>query len=60
MCDETVPYISEFARFKFYQQWWYSNVLVNDGGCLGLASLEKFKDKMNPIEKIPIYTLNLK
>lgn len=59
MCDETVPYISEFARLQFYQQWFYSDTLVNDGGCLGSPSLEKFKDKMNPVEKIPIYTLNI-
>lgn len=56
------PYVDEFARYCFYtdiviQQ---KNKLVNDGGCLGFKGLEKFKDKLNPVKKIKMYSWNNK
>lgn len=54
-------YANEFLRYLFYTDHLIinSNKLVNDGGCLGIPSLEKFKDKLNPISKKPRYSITL-
>lgn len=49
------PFISEFLRLQFYLNI-PNGVLVNDGGSLGNTNLEKFKDKLQPLEKNLIYT----
>jgi len=53
-----LPYLSEFARIKFYKfiALIRPGKLVNDGGVLGRQSLKSFKDKMNPVEIRKIYT----
>jgi hypothetical protein len=57
ICDRT-PFADEFARYCFYTDPYigYKNKLVNDGGTLGNEGLEKFKDKLNPVEKIKLYS----
>lgn len=47
--DPDEPFLNEFARLLFYQSM--PGVLVIDGGSLGNAGLERFKDKLNPIKK---------
>ncbi len=52
------PFADEYARFIFYTDpiIQNKNKLVNDGGCLGFEGLEKFKDKLNPVSKVKIYS----
>jgi len=47
------PYLNEYMRYCFYTDpaILATKKLVNDGGCLGKANLEKFKDKLNPLRK---------
>jgi hypothetical protein len=51
-------FLDEFMRYQFYTdpeiQWEWK--LVNDGGTLGNAGLERFKDKMNPKFKRTVYS----
>lgn len=55
------PFADEYARLCFYLDPYIQNKgkMVNDGGSLGLPGLEKFKDKLNPIEKNKIYSFNI-
>jgi hypothetical protein len=48
-----VPFLSEYMRLLFYtdEEIQNKNKLVNDGGSLDRPELERFKDKMNPINK---------
>lgn len=52
------PYLAEFMRYLFYtdNEILEAGKLVNDGGTLGSPGLERFKDKMNPISKVRIYS----
>jgi len=52
-------FLDEFMRYQFYKdEWlWLSGKKVNDGGSLGREGLERFKDKMNPLEKRKRYSL---
>jgi hypothetical protein len=46
-----IPFLSEFLRLLFFQQdATRMKRLVNDGGVLDEVGLERFKDKLNPIE----------
>lgn len=58
MVREGEPFLDEFVRWLFYTDADIVKVnkLVNDGGTLGCAGLERFKDKMNPTKKIKIYS----
>lgn len=49
----TEPFLSEFMRYTFYTSpdIILTGKLVNDGGSLDNPNLERFKDKLNPIEK---------
>ncbi|OQC75334.1 MAG: hypothetical protein BWX44_00065 [Spirochaetes bacterium ADurb.Bin001] len=47
------PFLDEFMRLLFYQN---VQAYVIDGGVLGRPGLERFKDKLNPIYKRPIYS----
>jgi len=53
------PFLEEFARYSFYTDpvILREKKLINDGGDLGNLGLEKFKKKMNPVSKFPIYSL---
>jgi hypothetical protein len=51
--DSFQPYLSEFLRLLFYQR---AIGIINDGGTLGNSNLERFKDKLNPFQKSPIYS----
>ncbi len=52
-------FLDEFMRFQFYQDPIIraSRKKVNDGGSLGNVGLERFKGKMNPLEKRKRYSL---
>lgn len=54
------PYVEEFTRLMFYfarnGESPECSKLVNDGGTLGSQGLKRFKDKMNPLEKRPVYS----
>jgi hypothetical protein len=52
-------FLSEFVRYLFYTDPFIrsKNKLINDGGSLGYDGLERFKDKMNPLQKRKIYSL---
>lgn len=52
------PYLDEFMRYLFYtdEEVLQMEKLVNDGGTLGNEGLERFKDKMNPLSKVRIYS----
>lgn len=53
------PFLNEYMRLLFYtdSEILKRGKLVNDGGHIGIPGLEKFKDKMNPVLKKPIYSL---
>lgn len=55
--DSGEKYLNEFLRYMFYTSDWVlqQHKLVNDGGCLGLEGLEKFKRKLCPVEIRKIY-----
>lgn len=55
-----LPYLSEYARWKFYTDNVSRWKRVNDGGSLGNPKLHAFKQKMNPSETFVIYTFNQK
>lgn len=48
------PFLDEFCRLLFYQS--VPGRLVIDGGSLGNPGLERFKDKLNPVKKRPVYS----
>jgi hypothetical protein len=52
------PYLDEYARLLFYTdlQIQVKNKLVNDGGVIGNAGLEAFKDKLNPLRKRKVFS----
>lgn len=52
------PFLDEFIRLLFYTDpdVISRNKIINDGGTLGHEGLERFKDKMNPFQKIKIYS----
>ncbi len=52
--DPEEPFLNEFCRLLFYQS--VPGRLVIDGGSLGNPGLERFKDKLNPIKKRPVYS----
>lgn len=58
IADIEEPFLDEFVRYLFYTdtQVVDANKWVNDGGSLDNLGLERFKDKMNPVEKIPLYS----
>lgn len=51
-------FISEYMRYCFYtdKEIQYKNKFVNDGGILDNPELARFKDKLNPILKLKIYS----
>jgi len=55
---EEDSFLDEFSRWSFYG--WVANsfpgVLVNDGGNLGKAGLEAFKDRLHPLRKRKVYS----
>lgn len=51
--DPEEPYLNEYTRYHFLTS---ASTFVNDGGCLGKESLEKFKDKLNPIIKRAVHS----
>lgn len=55
IADPEEPFLDEFLRLCFYRNL-VPGTLVIDGGSLGNPGLEKFKDKLNPIMKRPIYS----
>jgi hypothetical protein len=56
------PFLDEFSRWLFYtdKQIQGSGKMVNDGGTLGSAGLESFKDKLNPMKKREVYSWIIK
>lgn len=52
--DPGEPWLSEFLRLLFYQSQYAKE--VNDGGILDNPSLERFKDKLHPVEKNKIHS----
>jgi hypothetical protein len=52
------PYLDEFARYCFYTDPDIQKFgkLINDGGCLGNAGLERFKDKLHPVRKREVHS----
>lgn len=48
------PFLDEFLRSLFYNS--LNKKLVVDGGVLGNQGLERFKDKLNPMLKRPVYS----
>lgn len=56
--DPKESWLNEFMRLLFYQS--QPNKIVIDGGILGNPGLEKFKDKLNPIRKRPVYSRIIK
>lgn len=60
--DDGSPFIQEFLRYSFYTSPFVLGCgkLVNDGGCLGLPGLERFKRKLNPVEVRTIYSYRKK
>lgn len=55
-------FLDEFMRSLFYTDTKIQakGKLINDGGIVGNKGLERFKNKMNPINKRKIYSLILK
>jgi len=53
------PFIQEFLRHQFYTdpEIQTSGKLINDGGVMDSPGLEKFKDKLHPVEKRIIHSL---
>jgi hypothetical protein len=56
--DTEERFLDEFLRLLFYQS--FPGKLVIDGGVLDNPGLEKFKDKLNPIRKRPVYSRTTK
>lgn len=56
--DKEQPHLDEFARYLFYTDPIIQSTkkFVNDGGVLGNAGLEKFKDKLNPVSKREVHS----
>ncbi len=54
LADPEEPFLDEFLRLMFYQS--VPGKLVIDGGVLDNPGLERFKDKLNPLKKRPIYS----
>jgi hypothetical protein len=50
------PFLDEYCRWYFYNHLVPPQSMVNDGGVLDSAGLEKMKDKLNPAFKFPIYS----
>lgn len=57
ICRDT-PFLSEYMRLLFYQDIAkrHPGKLVNDGGVLDRPGLQEFKNKMNPVKKLTIFT----
>jgi len=55
IADPDEPFLDEFMRLLFYQRN-AAGKLVIDGGVLGRPGLERFKDKLNPVKKRPVYS----
>jgi hypothetical protein len=51
-------FVSEFLRYLFYtnRKILNSGKLVNDGGVLDSPELERFKNKLNPVDIIKVYS----
>lgn len=56
--DKSQPFLDEFTRYLFYidPEIQSKDKLVNDGGSLNNKGLERFKDKLNPIQKRSVYS----
>lgn len=56
--DKSQPFLDEFTRYLFYTDPWIQakQKLVNDGGSLNNEGLERFKDKLNPVQKRSVYS----
>lgn len=54
IADTEERFLDEFLRLLFYQS--FPGRLVIDGGVLDNPGLEKFKDKLNPVRKRPVYS----
>jgi hypothetical protein len=59
--DVGEPFLNEFLRYLFYNHpvIKLSNKLVNDGGCLDLQGLHRFKTKLNPTNVLLVYQYSL-
>ncbi len=57
IADGRERYLDEYMRYLFYTDPEIANQgkLINDGGALDSVGLERFKDKMNPVCKRPVY-----
>jgi len=46
-----IPYLNEFSRWLFYRDVYeeFGEVLVHDGGDMGIHGLAKYKRKLNPV-----------
>jgi hypothetical protein len=51
-------FLSEYLKYLFYTDpiIYYANTIVNDGGTMGNENLEKFKNKLNPVERLQLFT----
>lgn len=47
-----IPFLNEFSRWLFYKEVYetYGEILINDGGDMGLEGLKRYKMKLNPVE----------
>lgn len=54
--DPHEPFLDEFTRLLFYREICRDRDIVIDGGVLDNPGLERFKDKMNPALKRPVYS----
>ena len=55
IADPDEPFLDEFMRLLFYQRNAAGKIVI-DGGVLGRPGLERFKDKLNPVKKRPVYS----
>jgi len=58
IADPNERFLDEFLRLLFYQS--FPGRLVIDGGVLDSPGLEKFKDRLNPVRKRPVYSRMIK
>lgn len=56
--DNGEPFLNEYLRYLFYtdSEIQNKNKLVNDGGALGSEGLKKFKEKLNPVSILKVYS----
>ena len=57
--DDGTPFLNEYLRLQFYLHI-NRGKPVNDGGDLGSETLKKFKEKLNPMQKVPVWSYRRK